>query len=130
MPLTYGSAKTHAQSTSGDRLSQTLKYGYRNSERSQELLKLCVLSYLPDNKRIYQGNTRSTEQIPVGTFHSLPAVVQKQDEVGLQYLLEGRPSLGWSEVQQRYYEWIGSRRSGLGWLTALIQKLWDIAWDM
>jgi hypothetical protein len=24
----------------------------------------------------------------------------------------------------------GSRRSGLRWLTALIQKLWDIAWDM
>jgi hypothetical protein len=57
-------------------------------------------------------------------------VVQKQDEVGWQSLLEGRPSLGWSEVQQRYYEWIGSRRSGLRWLTALIQKLWDIAWDM
>jgi hypothetical protein len=33
-------------------------------------------------------------------------------------------------VQQRYYEWIGSRRSGLRWLTAQIQKLWDIAWDM
>jgi hypothetical protein len=43
----------------------------------------------------------STEEIPVGTFHSLPAVVQKQDEVGWQSLLEGRPSLGWSEVQQR-----------------------------
>jgi hypothetical protein len=57
-------------------------------------------------------------------------VVQKQDEVGLQSLLESRPSLGWSEVPQRYYEWIGSRRSGLRWLTALIQKVWDIAWDM
>jgi hypothetical protein len=67
----------------------------------------------------------STEEKPVGTFHSLPAVVQKQDEVGWQSLLEGRPSLGWSEVQQRYYEWIRSHRSGLRWLTALIQKLWD-----
>jgi hypothetical protein len=57
-------------------------------------------------------------------------VVQKQDEIGWQSLLEGRPSLGWSEVQQRYYEWLGSRRPGLHWLTALIQKLWDIAWDM
>jgi hypothetical protein len=33
----------------------------------------------------------SIEKIPVGTFHSLPAVVQKQDEVGWQSLLEGRP---------------------------------------
>jgi hypothetical protein len=32
-------------------------------------------------------------------------------------------------VQHRYLQWIGSRRSGLRWLTALIQKLWDIAWD-
>jgi hypothetical protein len=32
-------------------------------------------------------------------------------------------------VQHRYLQWIGSRRSGLHWLTALIQKLWDIAWD-
>jgi hypothetical protein len=72
----------------------------------------------------------SSEEIPVGTFHALPAVVQKQDAIGWQSLLEGRPSLGWSEVQTRYYEWLGSRRSGLRWLTALIQKLWDTAWDM
>jgi hypothetical protein len=72
----------------------------------------------------------STEEIPVGMFHSLPVVVQKQDEIAWQSLLEGRPSLGWIEVQQQYYEWIGSRRSGLRWLAALIQKLWDTAWDM
>jgi hypothetical protein len=28
----------------------------------------------------------------------------------------------------RCYEWLGSRRSWLRWLTTLIQKLWD--WDM
>jgi hypothetical protein len=72
----------------------------------------------------------STEQIPIGTFEGLPAVVQRQDEIGWQSLLEGRPALGWSEAQQRYFEGLGSRRTGLRWLTALIQKLWDIAWDM
>jgi hypothetical protein len=92
--------------------------------RSQESFTSFVLSFLLAQQR------GSTEAIPVGTFHDLPAVVQKQDEIGWQSLLEGRPSLGWSEVQQRYYEWLGSRRSGLRWLTALIQKLWDIAWDM
>jgi hypothetical protein len=63
-----------------------------------------------------------TEGIPVSTFHALPVVVQKQNEIGWQALLEGRPSFSWSEVQQRYYEWLGSRRSGLRWPTALIQK--------
>jgi hypothetical protein len=60
---------------------------------------------------------------PIGTFQALPAVVQKQDGIGWLSLLEGRPSLGMSEVQHRYYEWLGSRRSGLRWLTAFIQKL-------
>jgi hypothetical protein len=72
----------------------------------------------------------SAAEITVGVFLGLKDAVQKQDEIGWQALLEGRPALGWREVQQRYLEWIGSRRSGLRWLTALIQKLWDIAWDM
>jgi hypothetical protein len=57
-------------------------------------------------------------------------VVQKQDAIGWQSLLEGRPALGWSLLQDRYLQKINSRRSGLRWLIALIQKLWDIAWDM
>jgi hypothetical protein len=61
---------------------------------------------------------------------ALPAVVQKQDAIGWQSFLEGRPSVGWSEVQHRYYEFLDGRRTGLRWLTALIQKLWDVAWDM
>ena len=73
---------------------------------------------------------RIHRDIPVGPFLGLREVVTKQDAIGWQSLLEGRPALGWSEVQQRYLQWIGSRRSGLRWLTALIQKLWDIAWDM
>jgi hypothetical protein len=36
--------------------------------------------------------------IPVVAFHALPAVVKKLDEIGWQYLLEGRPSVGWSKV--------------------------------
>jgi hypothetical protein len=73
MLLTYGSAKTHSQSTSGHRLSQTLKYGYRNSERSQELFKLCVLSYLPDKEdlptkfQIYRGDTSRDVSLSSGS---------------------------------------------------------------
>jgi hypothetical protein len=73
--------------------------------------------------RIHRGDTSRN-------FYALPAVVQKQDAIGWQSFLEGRPSVGWSEVQHRYYEFLDSRRTGLRWLTALIQKLWDVAWDM
>jgi hypothetical protein len=43
----------------------------------------------------------STEEIQVGTFLRLPAVVQKQDD-RMAIFLEGRALLGWSEVQHRY----------------------------
>jgi hypothetical protein len=122
MLLTYGSAKTHAHSTFGHRQSQTLKHGCRNSGRSQALLShMCQALGLA--KRIHRGDTSRN-------FYALPAVVQKQDAIGWQSFLEGRPSVGWSEVQHRYYEFLDSRRTGLRWLTALIQKLWDVAWDM
>jgi hypothetical protein len=83
-------------------------------------------SHVPSSwpaKRIHRGDTSRN-------FYALPAVVQKQDAIGWQSFLEGRPSVGWSEVQHRYYEFLDSRRTGLRWLTALIQKLWDVAWDM
>jgi hypothetical protein len=52
-----------------------------------------------------------------------------QDGVGWQALLEGTPATGWRDVQERYLQFIGSRRSGERWLSAVIQKLWDVAWD-
>jgi hypothetical protein len=54
----------------------------------------------------------SDAEITAGVFLGPKDAVQKQDEIGWQALLEGRPALGWREVQQQYLEWIGSRRSG------------------
>ena len=56
--------------------------------------------------------------------------MKKQKEIGWQAFLEGTPATGWSDVQQRYFEWIGSRKTGKRWLTSVIQKMWDIAWDL
>ena len=36
----------------------------------------------------------------------------------------------WASVQQRFYLFVKSRRSGKRWLILLILKLWDIAWDL
>jgi hypothetical protein len=38
--------------------------------------------------------------------------------------------IGWTEVQEAYYRSLGSRRTGLRWTVAIINKLWDIAWDL
>ena len=36
----------------------------------------------------------------------------------------------WQAQQQRYYEFLKSRKTGRRWATLVIRKLWDMAWDM
>ena len=63
------------------------------------------------------------------SYRGIRAALVNQDEVGWQAMLEGAPAIGWREIQQSYYEWLGIRKTGLRWLSALVQKLWDVAWD-
>jgi hypothetical protein len=64
--------------------------------------------------------------ITVSNFLGLRATVECQDRIGWQAMLEGTPVIGWAEVQQRYLEWRKKRRTG----SAVIQKMWDVAWDL
>jgi hypothetical protein len=59
----------------------------------------------------------------------IQAAVENQEQTGWQSFLEGTPAKGWCDAQQAYLASIGSRKTGLRWLTALIIKLWDVAWD-
>ena len=68
--------------------------------------------------------------IPVSNFLGLRATIECQDRIGWQAMLEGTPVIGWAEVQQRYLEWRKKRRTGKRWLLAVIQKMWDVAWDL
>ena len=52
-----------------------------------------------------------------------------QDRIGWHHFLEGSLSPLWQQVQHDYLLFIGSRRSSLRWVSALICKLWDVAWD-
>ena len=63
------------------------------------------------------------------TYRGIRSALENQEKVGWQAMLEGAPAIGWREVQQSYYEWLGLRKTGLRWLSALVQKLWDVAWD-
>ena len=69
-------------------------------------------------------------KVKVLPFLGLRDTVQLQDEVGWQAFLEGTPVKQWAEVQQCYYDWIKSKKSGERWLAAVIQKVWDVAWDL
>ena len=63
-------------------------------------------------------------------FFGIPEAIENQNRIGWQALLEGCPAIGWREAQQSYFDWLSSRRTGLRWLSALIRKLWDVAWDL
>ena len=63
-----------------------------------------------DRLSAWRGNSSPT--VAVSFFLGLRDTVQAQDEVGWQTFLEGCPVKGWAEVQQRYFEWIKSKRSG------------------
>jgi hypothetical protein len=60
----------------------------------------------------------------------LRAAIEAQSSLGWQALLEGCVASDWAAIQQKYYEWIGSRRSGRRWVSMLIRKLWEVAWDL
>ena len=62
--------------------------------------------------------------------HGLAKVIEKQNEVGWQSLVEGCPVQGWQDIQQQYFIFIKSRKTGRRWLSSLIRKLWQVAWDM
>lgn len=53
-----------------------------------------------------------------------------QQRAGTVRVMDGFLVSQWAEVQQKYYEWIQKRYTGRRWLSRLIQKLWEIAWDL
>jgi hypothetical protein len=64
------------------------------------------------------------------------------DSVGLQDAIQSQDAIGWDNVfeeciakdseqaQDDYYKWCRSRKSAWRWTIALIQKLWNVAWDL
>jgi hypothetical protein len=57
-------------------------------------------------------------------------VVLNQDRLGWEAAFEGKWHVGWAEVQDTYFKFIGSQKSGKRWLVALIHKIWLTAWDL
>jgi hypothetical protein len=54
----------------------------------------------------------------------------RQDILGWDEFVYGCHDLGWHEVQEQYLLALESRKTGKWWLSALIWKVWQIAWDM
>ncbi len=54
----------------------------------------------------------------------------EQTQIGWDRLLDGWLSQYWRSQQDKIWSQVRSHKSSRRWTSALIQKLWDISWDM
>jgi hypothetical protein len=59
----------------------------------------------------------------------LRSILIGQNAIGWDRFLEGAVARSWRDQQLVYYGIVGSKLSIKRWVTALIHKLWDVAWD-
>jgi hypothetical protein len=85
-------------------------------------LKFLILSYL--------RGWRSGEGIVCDAPRRFQLLLQEQQLVGWARFFEGWVVKSWGILQQQYYGVIRSRRTGRRWLVAILQKLWNTAWDL
>ena len=63
-------------------------------------------------------------------FETCENVFKSQSMIGWRQLMGGCLSLEWAKAQQKYYEWIGVRKTDKRWVVAMIKKLWQISWTL
>ena len=63
-------------------------------------------------------------------LQGLRNIVTAQDALGWDAAFEGKWCIGWAEIQQQYYSYLGMRWTGKLWLISIITKLFDVSWDL
>jgi hypothetical protein len=76
------------------------------------------------------SNKEQGDQLVCGQDHSLQVVMLQQEDIGLDLIVEGWPAIEWEDAQQAYYQLLNSCKSGRRRMTNLLQKLWNIVWEM
>jgi hypothetical protein len=61
---------------------------------------------------------------------SVSRTITAQDTIGWYQFILGRVVRSFAETQQEHLQSIFKKRTGLRWVQALINKLWDVSWDM
>ena len=67
------------------------------------------------------------------TLVGIPPILEQafleQEQIGWYNFLFGYVSTEWQRLQQEHYLYLGLRNTGKRWVTSLIEKLWQVAWD-
>ena len=53
-----------------------------------------------------------------------------QFNIGWKLCIEGCIHKSWEDIMNNYLISLDAKTTGRRWITALIKKLWDVAWDM
>ena len=56
-------------------------------------------------------------------------IFENQTNIGWLKALMGLLAKNWSEVQNLHIQFLGSKTSGKIWISLLIRKIWDVAWE-
>jgi len=86
-------------------------------------IKSIILTYLQS----WRSNSVAEHDASLDIMATL---IKVQEVFGWRDFFEGWIPVAWVEAQQAYYSLISSFRTGKRWVTLLITKLWDIAWDL
>jgi len=70
-----------------------------------------------------------TQDKPIPEHMEQP-FAEEQQRIGWDRMMDGWLSRKWRDRQDQIWKHAKSRKSSLRWTAALIQKLWDVAWDM
>jgi hypothetical protein len=78
--------------------------------------------------RLLKWKTRTPLKALRMMEHDLQELKYAQDEIGWDKLMFGNISVLWQEIQAQLFQEVGKQNSVLRWTSALIQKIWQVAW--
>jgi hypothetical protein len=79
---------------------------------------------------LYLRSWWSGEGITYEAPRDFQELLQEQQNISWDRFFEGWLSSKWAMTQQQYYKRIKATRTGRRWAMAIVQKLWNTAWDL
>jgi hypothetical protein len=105
-----------------DKSLKNLKSWLLENSTHPEMAK-AIIEYLDS----WRNDTSPTTYISQAWMRS---VFAGQSPLGWRNMLEGFLTVTWQTTQKTYFARLGSARSPKRWTIALIQKMWEVAWNM
>ena len=125
----YTETHRHVVKCQSDRATRA----YRNTERNfkawlkdttSDAIRVAIMAHMDayrEDEEIEPDKEWKTE---------IEAASATQQEIGPNAFIEGLLAKEWEQAQGAYLTAIESKRNPSRWVTELIKKLWNVAWDM